>query len=323
MRQHYCCTSQLHAQWMRKLMLLPVFPFLTANKDQTVESRNSNRKCMDDLLLEYEKMQKSEKDLKTYVPSDSAKILSFSSFCGECKRGRVELAKSKWRTEKVGGAMVRSSSLEYVRDAFEEAGLFDLRFSGSRLTWSNRVVGPRRICCKLDQAMVNMEWIQSFDKYEAQFLEPGISDHSPILVWGAPSYAKPCQFKILNFWAQHPGFHDVVSKTWDIQPLGSPMYVLVTKLKEVKRCLRKWAAITFGNVSEWVRRARADLCSVQSGIQADPKNEPLHLLEKTLAADLGAILRDEESCRGQQSRMLWLHLGDQNNEFFYNSVCSR
>jgi hypothetical protein len=53
---------------------------------------------------------------------------------------------------------------------------------------------------KLDKVMSNMEWLQRFGSTSVEFLEAGVSDHSPALVSikKAMSFG-PKPFKFYNF----------------------------------------------------------------------------------------------------------------------------
>jgi hypothetical protein len=57
---------------------------------------------------------------------------------------------------------------------------------------------------KLDRVMSNMEWLQRYGNTSVDFLEAGISDHSPALVCieKVKSFG-PTPFKFFNFWADH------------------------------------------------------------------------------------------------------------------------
>lgn len=58
----------------------------------------------------------------------------------------------------------------------------DLAFTGCFHTWSNKQTGLAFVSKKLDRVLANMFWLQSYGSTLVEFLDPGVSDHSPMLV---------------------------------------------------------------------------------------------------------------------------------------------
>lgn len=82
----------------------------------------------------------------------------------------------------------------------EQTELADLRFSGAALTWCNNHMDSTRLYCNLDRILVNNYWMTIFDTLEANFLEPGVSDHIPgILSVYTGSSQKKHIFRFCNF----------------------------------------------------------------------------------------------------------------------------
>lgn len=85
-------------------------------------------------------------------------------------------------SKKVGGAPVISRDTIELRDSMHQCDLQDIKASGSFFTWSNRNTNERRILSKLYRWLINKEWLDAFPNFEAQFGEPGLSDHSSCVV---------------------------------------------------------------------------------------------------------------------------------------------
>lgn len=70
----------------------------------------------------------------------------------------------------------------------------DLPFSGYFHTWSNN-----HTASKLDRALRNEAWLNTYVNFIAQFALPGVSDHSPVMVMSGIRKAArlriPFQFK--------------------------------------------------------------------------------------------------------------------------------
>lgn len=65
---------------------------------------------------------------------------------------------------------------------------------------------------KIDRVLVNMEWLNCIPDCTANFLPPGVSDHSPaILIWNEnPKKVSP--FRINNKWTTVSSFRATVEK---------------------------------------------------------------------------------------------------------------
>lgn len=111
-----------------------------------------------------------------------------------------------------------------------QAELFDLRFGGPFFTWSKRR-NERPILRKIDRVLVNADWEGVFSGSEAQFLPSGVSDHSPMIMRLSSLPRSKKAFKFFDYWANHPRFLSLVEKVWKEDVVGSPMFLLCSKLK--------------------------------------------------------------------------------------------
>ncbi|KAL0439588.1 UNVERIFIED_CONTAM: putative mitochondrial protein [Sesamum latifolium] len=78
------------------------------------------------------------------------------------------------------------STLRDFRLALDNAGLFDLGYSGDLFTWCNRREAPHTILERLDRACGNNNWRLSFPNTQVSPLESIYSDHTPLLIELAP-----------------------------------------------------------------------------------------------------------------------------------------
>lgn len=87
----------------------------------------------------------------------------------------------------------------------------DLSYSGIFLTWCNKREGNQRIYSKIDRALINSAWCDTFPHSHAVSLAPGMSDHSPCLVLICEDYwAGPRPFKFCNMWKSHADYKTMV-----------------------------------------------------------------------------------------------------------------
>lgn len=131
------------------------------------------------------------------------------------------------RGERSGGDTDWPWYMEDMGDCFENAGLEDLRFVGMLLTWFNNQI-DNLIWRKLDRAMVNSKWMESFSVAEARFLPSGISDHSPMVVsMCLETRRKIIPFRFFGFWAECVAFFPLVEESWKHNVVGNAMFKLV------------------------------------------------------------------------------------------------
>ena len=143
------------------------------------------------------------------------------------------------------------------------------------MTWS-KGSGDGYKARKLDRALVNLPWLSSFTEAFAEFLEPGPSEHSPVLVnTGFPLYPRKIPFQFFNFWTGFSGFEEVVFQIWSSPIQGSPQYALCQKLKQLKYLLKTLNKTHFSNIHRRARTARDSLHHIQRQIRSQPKDEEL------------------------------------------------
>ncbi|OVA12305.1 Endonuclease/exonuclease/phosphatase [Macleaya cordata] len=125
--------------------------------------------------------------------------------------------------EKVGGTAIRPYHFADFHNCVSQAHIFDLAYTGCFFTWSNNQLSDGRISKTLDRAMVNAEWLQYFQDSTADFLPPGLSDHSPIITsifFNREKHPRP--FRFYNSWVSELGFMEVVISTWSERVRGRP-----------------------------------------------------------------------------------------------------
>nr|GEW08797.1 hypothetical protein [Tanacetum cinerariifolium] len=107
------------------------------------------------------------------------------------------------------------------------------------------------------------------------------------------SNAKPKPFKFHNYLTAKDDFIPVVRRVWNSKIDGFSMFSLVSRLKLLKKPLRK---LNFeqGNMFGNVVRLKAELVVVQSSMYADPHNKTVREEELRALKAYKASLKDEE-----------------------------
>ncbi|GJV18998.1 hypothetical protein Tco_1368018 [Tanacetum coccineum] len=175
----------------------------------------------------------------------------------------------------VAGCMGISDFIDCVADIKVE----DLAHSGMNFTWNK---SPRKVgglLKKLDQVMCNIHFLTAFPSSYAYFLPFMTSDHTLVVfVILKVNRAKPKPFKFQNYLTGKEGFIPIVKKYWDAKVEGYSMFSLVSKLKMLKKPLRK---LNFeqGNLFDNVKNLRKELSCIQIAMEADPHSISLREAE--------------------------------------------
>lgn len=139
----------------------------------------------------------------------------------------VKNMREKWGREKLN-----NYELEFS-DCANKVEVIDLAFSGCFFTWNNKREGEEFVARKLDKVMSNEVWLERYGKTEVEFLEGGISHHSPAVISvGKLQGFGPKPFKFF-------GFLDWVAEGWNLRMERVPLfklYAIVTYQKKNVVC---------------------------------------------------------------------------------------
>ncbi|XP_026458730.1 uncharacterized protein LOC113359282 [Papaver somniferum] len=166
--------------------------------------------------------------------------------------------------KKEGSSPVTSAALSGLQECMQDSHLIDCPFTGCFYTWSNKQDADSRIACKLDTVLINLSWLSRFPDSITEFLISGISNHSPMVIsvhTGRGMGTK--DYRYFNTWDEELDFLRVVEEAWHIPVQGIPMYMFITRLKNVKQHLINWRKSRFKNYSAQVEAAKDHLIYVQ------------------------------------------------------------
>lgn len=141
-----------------------------------------------------------------------------------------------------------------------------------------------------------------------QVLNPGVSDHCPLLVdFGGVPVNHAQRFRFLTCLVEHPDFLSSVRQGWGIDEAGVPMFRVWSKLKAVRL---KLAVLTqyYSKAHLRVVEARQHVDNLQTSLQLDPLNT--QLFQEVTAAQLvfDKWSKVEESILQQKSKVHWLEV---------------
>ncbi|KAK1314810.1 hypothetical protein QJS10_CPA01g01582 [Acorus calamus] len=228
----------------------------------------------------------------------------------------------RYTNEKIGGRPPSLRRLKKFNRCIGACNVQDLKAVGHTRSWTN--LQQVRITSRLDRTLINSRWLTTFPESFTDYLEPGLSDHSALMVHFSPeviSGHKP--FKCFNIWYAHPSFMDVVEFTWQTEVVGTPQYRLAKKLQLVKSALKRWNREDFGNVHQKLKHNRDHLAVIQRLLHDNPMDPTMISQEKEARLNYANLLVEEESFIRQKSRQNSIQLGDSNSAYFYASMAAR
>jgi hypothetical protein len=221
-----------------------------------------------------------------------------------------------------GSSKITKSMLDF-RDCVNNLEVSDVCMSGLQFTWNKNPGRYDGLLRKLDRVMCNLEFMAKFPTANAVFLPFGLSDHSPALLH-LPELekAKPKPFKFPNYLCRKDRFLPTVQGVWQSPVKGHNMFSVVSKLKLLKKPLRK---LNFeqGNLYDKVKKLKFELSKVQSEVVKDSSNKDLRFEEAVLMQAYRDAEVDLELFLKQKAKVDWLSEGDFNTKYFHQVVKGR
>ncbi|KAK9734356.1 hypothetical protein RND81_04G134000 [Saponaria officinalis] len=248
-------------------------------------------------------------------------------FCGlletRVKSGKAESILRRYEHEKLSLTPPVLSDIVDFNDCLLSCGLDDMNCTGCEFTWHNRQDSGSAVYSKLDRVLINAAWSGAFAQTSAQFLTPGLSDHSPSLITfhGDPLPQK--RFSFLNCWADHPLFCNLVTEAWQYNIRGIPMYRLMGKLRMVKRELKKLHQNHYAGIGERVKQKKDELSDCHTALLANPLSDHLIQKEKQASSEYWKFKEAECKILRQRAKLHDLNHGDVSSHYFFSKIKER
>ncbi|GJY25396.1 hypothetical protein Tco_0400122 [Tanacetum coccineum] len=209
------------------------------------------------------------------------------------------------------------------KDCVSNIEVMDINSSGLHFTWNQKPKGGGGILRKLDRIMGNLEFLDAFPGAHAYFHPYRISDHSPaVLKIPDLPMNKPKPFKFFNFITHKSKFLEILDSQWNVVVPGHHMYQVTSKLKALKKPLRKLVH-DLGNLLDRVKNLRCELDEVQRALDLNPTDQVLCEEEAIYVQAFNEAVLDEERFLKQKAKIEWLDVGDSNSAYFHKSLKSR
>lgn len=200
----------------------------------------------------------------------------------------------------------------------EANNLYHIPTRGSEFTWSNGRRGNRSTEKRLDRSICNQQWLDLCCSLSCSTLTKHKSDHHPLLLeFQVTPVSFASQFKFQQMWALHPDCKDIITCSWNSNIIGSPMYILNSKLKNLKTILKVWNKEVFGDVHAAVQTAEDNLNQIQNDINLQGLFDTLLDAEKLAQTNLELCLKQQETFWKEKAKINWHLEGDRNTKYFH------
>ncbi|CAL1371261.1 unnamed protein product [Linum trigynum] len=260
--------------------------------------------------------------LVVYGPQDKKEKLEFlkeiESVCREylaalCIIGDFNLVRSE---EEFIGCPRDLEIMNELNNLINRCNLVDLPLQGARFTWSRG--GGENYASRIDRALINSSFEDLLSPETLIALDPVESDHNPIrLQWGSiEHFIHPWRFENMCF--QEDSFLQNLVGWWSIPVNGtSYLFRFGQKCRQTKLMIKQWNRDHFGKVEKRVADILFRIKNIDDAEESEQLN-PLLLSERAiLKCELEKVLIMEEIFWRQQSRKVWLQVGDKNTGFFH------
>ena len=126
-------------------------------------------------------------------------------------------------------------------------------------------------------------------------------------------------FRFDHTWIREEGCEDVIAEAWQSDCVGTSMFRLVHKIKQCRLQLIRWSQSQVRVTPRLIEKKKCHL-------QALEKQRPdvYNAREvNSVRRELCGLMKQEETCWRQRSRVAWLHGGDNNSKYFHECASQR
>ncbi|OVA11803.1 hypothetical protein BVC80_637g5 [Macleaya cordata] len=222
-----------------------------------------------------------------------------------------------WNIRGAGGRMTLGPYIEDFNDFIAGNELVDGGFNGSKYTWCNNQQGTNRIWARLDRVLTNSSWVQAFPPISIHHQACICSDHSLLVVSLHHQIRRgPSPFRFQRMWVTHATYDSLLKDHWNLEVVGRPLHVLVTKLKIFRYKLKSWNSQIFGNVHQILHTLEDKILVAEAALEGSWQDDIGIELNRYKALHKQAVLQESIFYK-QKSGVRWLDEGDDNTKFFH------
>ncbi|XP_021761442.1 uncharacterized protein LOC110726271 [Chenopodium quinoa] len=216
------------------------------------------------------------------------------------------------QADKMGGRGFRQSQCKDMRMLVDAACLVDLGYNGNPYTWHNAREGAANIRERLDRALANPSWLNTFPNTMVTHLPRTFSDHNPLLITLFNLHiAGNYPFRCKMAWLDHDEFKDYFVNNWND---GNRDFL--AGRANFLNSIKNWNENIFGNIIKHKKRLIAIINGIQLSLSKHFSNF-LFQLGKDIIRDLNCIYHAEKIIWAQKAGLDWRKYGDCNTKYFH------
>jgi exonuclease III len=199
-------------------------------------------------------------------------------------------------------------------DFIRAQSLIELPIKGRSFTWSNMQVDP--LLEQLDWVFTSTNWTTSYPKTLVKPLSKPVSDHTPCVVSIETTIPRSKLFRFESYWIQHPGFMDVVAKSWAKQVKSTNTATsLCRKLKNLRRDLKQWSK-GISKLIVAIENSNKALNELDELENKRTLSIPKSNFRKFLKAHILRLLKYQQMYWKKRCTVRWVKFGDENSKKF-------
>ena len=141
--------------------------------------------------------------------------------------------------------MVRGA--EGLINCLNSCKLSEIPSKSQFLTWTNNRTGDELVWERLDRSFANNSWLKSHDSAFLTNFRIIHSNHGAMLLTTHKETSfrmRPYRFEAI--WLTHPRCEDTIKVAWEVEALGSDLFLFIQKIKRTKEALKVWNKDYFG-----------------------------------------------------------------------------
>ena len=211
------------------------------------------------------------------------------------------------------------------REVISDCQLQDLGYSGPDFTWLNRRENGALVLVRLDRCLADGDWLRFFPRVQVSHIMVSSSDHMGLMTHLDPHMNPPIgtrrkrRFRFEHIWVRERGCEEAIREAWNVPISGTPMFVVVQKIKQCHVNLLLWSQNLLRVTPRLIESKKARLVQLENC----PNDEYDGPAINALRCEVNILVENEEIFWHQRSRVAWLKEGDRNNKYFHACASQR
>ncbi|XP_059458354.1 uncharacterized protein LOC132187948 [Corylus avellana] len=168
----------------------------------------------------------------------------------------------------------------------ERCQLYDLGYRGPKFTWSNKREDGQFIMERLDRAIANQAWMNSFQNYCVEVLANQTSNHAPIYVQLHTAMRGQRRVKKRFFyeagWGKQQSHSNIIQLVWrENNFFSNPWHSFLAKVERCKRVIKKWQVKEKGQAKQQIQKKTEQLKMLQMAETQPDGGENYHVAARS------------------------------------------